>query len=205
MEHVYGALGFAPNVERYYALANSMLSQVLETRRGIPLTLAIVGICIGRRLGVELVPVGMPAHFLIGQADRAGAEPSRWFDPFGGGRELDAAAAAAIFDSLTPPTSEFSPAMLVATPLPFVAARMVANIRNAASRSGDLAAFTAASELLIGLPGAGVAEFRQLAPVLAAAGRHERAAEVYRWLASTDDVHSEQHARRAARHAAHNN
>lgn len=205
MAHVFGALGFVPNTGRYHSVANSLLSRVLEQRAGIPLSLAVVTIAIGHRMGVELVPVGMPAHFLIGEAVEPGSAPTRWFDPFGGGRQLDVAGAKAIFDSLTPAASEFSAQMLGATPVPFVAARMLANIRNAASRAGDLATYTAASELLLGLPGVGVVECRLLARVLSSAGRHERAAEVYRWLAANDGPNAEAHAQQSARHAAFNN
>lgn len=205
MAHVFGALGFVPNTRRYYSVSNSLLGRVVEHRTGIPLSLAVVAIAIGHRMGVDLVPVGMPAHFLIGEAVEPGSEPTRWFDPFAAGGELDAAGAKAIFDSLTPAASEFSAQMLGATPVPFVAARMLANIRNAASRAGDLVTFTAATELLAGLPGVGVVELRNLAHVLSSAGRHERAAAVYRWLAASDGPNAEEHAQQAARHAAFNN
>ena len=205
MSYVFGDLGFAPNASNYYSMSNSMLYKVLENRRGNPISLAIVAIEIGKRVGVEMVPVGMPAHFLIGYAAQPGGQPDRWFDPFAAGRELRAEDARSIFDAITPAESEFSALMLRETPLPFVAGRILANIKNAAVRSGDIPAFIAATELILGLPGSGVNEYRALVRALGSSGRHDRAVEVYRWLADNDPEHELEHREAANRHAAHRN
>ncbi len=205
MGYVFGELGFSPNASNYYALSNSLLHRVLESRRGNPISLAIVAIEIGRRRGVKLVPVGMPAHFLIGLASEPVGEPGRWFDPFAAGRELRAADARAIFDAIMPPASEFSVSMLSETPLPFVAGRILANLKNAAIRSGDIPTFIAASELVLGLPGSGVNEYRALVRALGSSGRHDRAVEVHEWLVENDPEHELEHRQAALRHAAHRN
>jgi regulator of sirC expression with transglutaminase-like and TPR domain len=57
-------LGFA-GAPDYYALDNSRIDRVLATRRGIPITLAIVYIELGRRCGREVRGVGFPGHFLV--------------------------------------------------------------------------------------------------------------------------------------------
>ncbi len=205
MGYVFGELGFAPNTSNYYSLSNSLLHKVLELRRGNPISLAIVAIEIGKRMGVELVPVGMPAHFLIGLASEPDGAPNRWFDPFAAGRELRASDARELFDAITPAASEFSVLMLGETPLPFVAGRVLANIKNAAVRSGDIPAFVAASELVLGLPGSGVNEYRTLVRALGSSGRHDRAVEVYEWLAENDPEHELEHRRALTRHAASRN
>jgi regulator of sirC expression with transglutaminase-like and TPR domain len=205
MGYVFGDLGFSPNSSNYYALSNSLLHRVLESRRGNPISLAIVAIEIGKRLGVELVPVGMPAHFLIGLASGPGGEPDRWFDPFAAGRELRVSDARELFDAITPAASEFSVLMLSETPLPFVAGRILANIKNAAIRSGDIPTYIAASELVLGLPGSGVNEYRALVRALASSGRHDRAVEVYEWLAGNDPEHELKHRQARNRHAANRN
>ncbi|MFW2382517.1 MAG: transglutaminase family protein [Acidimicrobiales bacterium] len=205
MAYVFGELGFAPNASNYYSLSNSLLHRVLEYRRGNPISLAIVAIEIGKRLGVPLVPVGMPAHFLIGHASEPGTQLDRWFDPFAAGRELGVGDARDIFDAITPASSEFDVSMLGETPRPFVAGRILANIKNAAIRSGDIPSFIAASELVLGLPGSGVTEYRALVRALGSSGRHDRAVEVYQWLAESDPEHELEHRQAVIRHAAYRN
>lgn len=95
--------------------------------------------------------------------------------------------------------------MLGETPLPFVAGRILANIKNAALRSGDVAAFLAACELVLGLPGSGVNEYRTIAGALGSSGRHDRAVEVYEWLAKNDLERELGHRQAVLRHAAHRN
>jgi len=53
------------NAEDFYDPRNNLLNQVLERRLGIPLTLAVVCIEVGRRAGVLLEGVGFPGHFLL--------------------------------------------------------------------------------------------------------------------------------------------
>ncbi len=62
--------GFRGNRDDYYDPRNSLLNDVLDRRTGIPITLAVVYMEIGRRAGLDLVGVGMPGHFLVGCRDR---------------------------------------------------------------------------------------------------------------------------------------
>jgi len=57
--------GFGPNLEDYYDLRNSFLNEVLERRVGIPISLSIVYMEVGRRIGLELRGVSFPGHFLV--------------------------------------------------------------------------------------------------------------------------------------------
>jgi regulator of sirC expression with transglutaminase-like and TPR domain len=57
--------GFAPNVDDYYDPRNSYLNDVLERRVGIPITLSILYIEVGRRIGLPLKGVSFPGHFLV--------------------------------------------------------------------------------------------------------------------------------------------
>ena len=64
-EYLFEDLGFQGNQEDYYNLDNSFLNRVLETRRGIPLTLSLVYLEVAKRLQFPMVGIGMPGHFLI--------------------------------------------------------------------------------------------------------------------------------------------
>jgi regulator of sirC expression with transglutaminase-like and TPR domain len=57
--------GFAPSVENYYDPRNSYLNEVLERRVGIPLSLSILYIEVGRRIGLPLQGISFPGHFLV--------------------------------------------------------------------------------------------------------------------------------------------
>jgi len=53
---------FKGNTDDYYNYRNSLLDQVLKTRKGIPITLAILFVCVCRRLGITAGIIGLPGH-----------------------------------------------------------------------------------------------------------------------------------------------
>jgi regulator of sirC expression with transglutaminase-like and TPR domain len=63
---LYHDFGFHGNVEEYTDPDNSFLDQVLLRHKGIPLSLCMVYLLVGHRLGLELEPVGLPGHFMVG-------------------------------------------------------------------------------------------------------------------------------------------
>jgi len=62
---------FRGNPDNYYKIENSMLDQVLETRMGIPVSLALVYMTIGNAAGLPVYGISFPGHFLIGVAATA--------------------------------------------------------------------------------------------------------------------------------------
>lgn len=63
--YFFQELAFAGNVNDYYAADNSYLHRVLATRRGIPITLAVIYIELAAQLGLEARGVSFPGHFLV--------------------------------------------------------------------------------------------------------------------------------------------
>lgn len=61
----YQELGFAANVNDYYAPDNSYLNRVLQTRRGIAISLAILWLELATQIGIKAKGVNFPGHFLI--------------------------------------------------------------------------------------------------------------------------------------------
>lgn len=57
--------GFRGDRETYYDPRNSLLDQVIDRRLGIPITLSILHIAIGRQIGLPLHGVSFPGHFLV--------------------------------------------------------------------------------------------------------------------------------------------
>jgi regulator of sirC expression with transglutaminase-like and TPR domain len=80
-------LGFRANAAQYYEPANSHLHRVIERRSGIPITLCLLYIEIGRAVGLRLFGVGFPGHFLVKLLVHEGA---MFIDVFGGGVLLSA-------------------------------------------------------------------------------------------------------------------
>ncbi len=62
---LFTELNFSGNVTDYYDPRNSYLNQVLERRIGIPITLSVLYLEVGQRLGLELKGVSFPGHFLV--------------------------------------------------------------------------------------------------------------------------------------------
>ena len=63
--YFFQELGFAGNVNDYYASANSYLHEVLRTRRGIPISLAVLYIELAMQIGLTARGVSFPGHFLV--------------------------------------------------------------------------------------------------------------------------------------------
>lgn len=63
--YFFEELGFAGNVNDYYDRRNSYLSEVLATRRGIPITLALLYAELAAQLGLAARGVSFPGHFLV--------------------------------------------------------------------------------------------------------------------------------------------
>lgn len=76
--YVYDQLGFRGDEESYYDPRNSYLNEVLARRTGIPISLAVLLIALGRRAGVLVEGVSFPGHFLV----RLGGEGGPYLDPF---------------------------------------------------------------------------------------------------------------------------
>ena len=60
---------FQGNLEDYYAVRNSCVDKVLDTKRGIPITLSLIYMEIAKMVGINMVGVNLPGHFMIRPAD----------------------------------------------------------------------------------------------------------------------------------------
>ncbi len=159
---------FSGNGSGYYDPRNSLLPHVLRRKLGIPITLAVVAIEVGRRAGVALEGVGMPGHFLV----RAVGTHTH-LDVFMGGVALSAAECEARFRAASGagPEVPFGPHLLTATPTRAILVRMLENLRGiyrARRRPADLEWVL---RMRLALPGAGLPERLELAQALGAQAR----------------------------------
>jgi regulator of sirC expression with transglutaminase-like and TPR domain len=84
--YLFGAGGFRGTGREYYDPRNSFLNEVLERRTGIPITLSVVYMEVGWRLGIPLRGVPFPGHFLV---KCEVADGLAVLDPFDGGRAVE--------------------------------------------------------------------------------------------------------------------
>ncbi len=71
--YLFEDLGFAGNADDYYDPRNSYLNEVIDRKLGIPITLSVLYIEVGRRVGLPLTGVSFPGHFLVKCALRDGS------------------------------------------------------------------------------------------------------------------------------------
>jgi regulator of sirC expression with transglutaminase-like and TPR domain len=71
-EVLYREEMFRGNTVEYYSPLNSFINDVLDRRLGIPISLALIYMEVGRRAGFPLFGVGMPGHFLVKHYDVSG-------------------------------------------------------------------------------------------------------------------------------------
>ena len=81
-QFLYEDLGYWGNTDDYYDPRNSYLNEVIERKTGIPITLSILYMELGRRIGLPLEGVSFPGHFLVRLRLRGGMLV---LDPFAGG------------------------------------------------------------------------------------------------------------------------
>jgi regulator of sirC expression with transglutaminase-like and TPR domain len=76
-------LGFHGNEQNYFDPRNSFLNRVIDRRMGIPITLSIVYMDVGRRAGLRIEGVGMPGHFIV-RVHSGPDDTESFVDPFHG-------------------------------------------------------------------------------------------------------------------------
>ena len=166
-DYLFHHLGFRGNVEEYYDPRNSLLNDVIDRRVGIPISLSIVYISVGTRLGLPLSGVSFPRHFAV--TYRASPDPL-FLDAFNQGRLLRESDFRLLFLEQFGPEARFDPAVLrPATPHEIIA-RLLRNLTYIYVAQEDFPRAVRCSERLLyvtALP----ADRRDLGMLLARDGR----------------------------------
>lgn len=85
---IFRDYGFSGNSADYYDPRNSFLNDVIERRRGIPITLSALYMAVASRLEFRIEGIGIPGHFVVRHRS---AQGEVFLDPFNGGARLDRA------------------------------------------------------------------------------------------------------------------
>ena len=74
---------FRGNDKNYYAVGNSSIHCLLKTKKGLPITLSILYVLIGRRVGINISGVALPGHFIAGIDNE---DETVYLDPYNRGK-----------------------------------------------------------------------------------------------------------------------
>ena len=169
---VFNELGFNGNTDNYYDPRNSLLSHVLDAHRGIPITLALVYMELGRRAGLHVEGVGLPGHFLV--RARAAAEPAVLVDPFNQ-RVVDEEFCQQQIDSLYGGQVPLAPEHLRAARPREILARLLRNLKAIYAQTRRYTRALAAVERILLVAPREHDEHRDRGLLLAHLGRHAEA------------------------------
>lgn len=140
VRHLVHDIGLCGDVESYDSPDNSFVDRVLDRGAGLPITLAVVTIEVARRVGVQLVGVGMPGHFLVGvpSDDSSRSIPDRFVDMFGGGSFLDIDGARRLHRTLGNDGGHWDELWLRPVSSRLILVRMLNNLKASYMRRRDL-------------------------------------------------------------------
>jgi regulator of sirC expression with transglutaminase-like and TPR domain len=155
--YLFDDCGFVGNTVDYYDPENSFIDTVLLRRTGIPITLSVVLIEVGRRIGLDLVGVGLPGHFVVRDAH----DTTRLIDPFNGGRRLDEAGCEAMLSQLQGRQVTLHPSWLAAVDHRAILWRVLTNLKGSYAQRNTLFELTWVLSLRCQFPDAPESEFEE--------------------------------------------
>jgi len=172
IRHVFVDQGFSGDRSDFHDPRNSFLDEVLDRRVGMPITLAVVLVEVGRRMGIILDGVGMPGHFLVRERDR----PDGFIDPYHQGVRLGSEACEARFHAIHGPEAGFHPSYLDPVAARSIVQRVLNNL-TVAFRSRDPRELDWLLDIRIRVP-ADPPDLRALADLCELRGRYGDAADL---------------------------
>jgi regulator of sirC expression with transglutaminase-like and TPR domain len=145
--YLFKERGFRGNAEEYYDPRNSFLNDVIDRRLGIPITLSVIYMEVGRRVGMPLQGVGMPGHFIMKYAEPKG---DIYIDPFNQGQILSRQACEELIQQLHSEPVPFQETFLAPVSKKQILARMLMNLKAIYIHTKDyLKALSVVERLLI--------------------------------------------------------
>jgi regulator of sirC expression with transglutaminase-like and TPR domain len=135
-KHLFQEHGFHGSRHDYYNRANSYLNEVLDDREGLPITLSVLYMELASRLGVKVVGIGLPGHFVVQHVPAEG-EP-RLIDVYEGAEPLSREEAGRLVQRNT--GRPLTDAMLTPVTKQAIIVRMLRNLRGIAEGQKNTAA-----------------------------------------------------------------
>lgn len=172
LEMLFVRRGFSGNRTAYYDPRNSFLNDVLDRSTGIPLTLGIVLLEVGWRLGLPLEGVNFPGHFLVRYR---GDAVDLLIDPFDAGKVRFADQAQELLDQLYGGMVRVQDSFLRSADRREMLVRLLSNLKGVYVNVGDHARALAVVERLLVIQPDSRADLRARGLILARMGRRDEA------------------------------
>ncbi len=151
--------GYEGNRQNYFDPRNSYLNEVIDRRKGIPISLSVLYRTLGELLGVALEGVNLPAHFMLRLDD---SRQHLFIDPFHSGEFLDRRGCERRISELTRRPVELTEEQLAPCPPRVIVARMLRNLKAIYLGTGDYLSALPVQRRLAALAGDEPAEQRDL-------------------------------------------
>jgi len=154
--YLFEELGFSGNREHYDDPRNSFLNEVLDRRLGIPISLAVVYLEIGRRAGLRLEGVNFPGHFLV----RIHADEDAIVDQFHAGALLSELDCRQLLGQNLGEEAAFDRGLLATATRQHIVVRMLVNLKRLYVRMRSFPQARAISDLLLAVDPSALSELR---------------------------------------------
>lgn len=129
-----GRFRYLGDAETYDDPRNANLAHVIDRRKGLPVTLGILYLHIGAKLGLEMAGLNFPGHFVL---RLRGPDEAVVLDPFNGGQTLTSADLLALLRGVEGPQARLTPQTCEAVGTRDILLRLENNILSRAIRAGD--------------------------------------------------------------------
>lgn len=146
-QYLFKETGFHGSRTNYYSRSNSYINETIEDREGLPITLAILYMELGNRLGLNIEGVGLPGHFVV--REHSTVEKGQLIDVFEGGTTVSEETAKMMI--LTSNSGIYDPSFLEAQPKREIIKRMLRNLLNLARDDEDLPSMLRYVETMIAI------------------------------------------------------
>jgi regulator of sirC expression with transglutaminase-like and TPR domain len=167
--YLFDEEGFSGNHDRYDDPSNSFLNEVIERRKGIPITLAVVYMEVARRAGMHVEGINFPGHFLmrypshLNEGVRQGPQgmlADVILDPFHRGARLSEHDCRRLLERHVGEESAFDPSLLAPATKPQMLTRMLLNLKRIYVRLHSFPQARNVTELLLAVDPPAITELR---------------------------------------------
>jgi regulator of sirC expression with transglutaminase-like and TPR domain len=177
-QYFFTERGFHGSRADYYNRANSYLNEVLDDREGLPITLSVLYIELARRVGLKMVGVGLPGHFIVRHVPATGE--AQLIDVYEGGQPLSRADAERKVRGFGgQPLKEEH---LAAVSKRAILVRMLRNLLGIAQEEEDARSMSRYIEVILMLAPEAIDERLKRAALRYQAGQRQQALEDIDWL-----------------------
>jgi len=160
--YLFGELGFVGNRDQYDDPRNSCLNEVMDRKKGIPITMALIYIEVARRAGLRAEGVNFPGHFLVRVLqDRHSGDtrPGLIVDPFHGGAILSETDCRQLLNRVGE-GSAFDPSLLARATRRQVLVRMLHNLKRLYVKMHSFPQARATTDALLALQPSSLADLK---------------------------------------------